>query len=159
MITMVSVSSDIIYFLQRQGFVIVSTIDLQGYIHSVAKGIAGLEESKIYIIDLYRATTYKNLQANPTISITAVDERQFIGYTLKGKAEIIPREQIEEDIIKKWEEKVVARISQRVVRSVKEYKKAPHQPEARFPHPQYLIVMSVEEIVDLAPGHLKKPGK
>jgi uncharacterized pyridoxamine 5'-phosphate oxidase family protein len=153
---MVTLSSDIIHFLQRQGFVVVSTIDAQGNIHSVAKGIVGFEQSKIYIIDLYRAHTYKNLQRNPTISITAIDEHQFIGYTFKGKAEIISQDKIEKNIIKKWEQRVVSRISERVVKSVKQDKTAPHQPEALFPYPQYLIVMSVEEIVDLAPRHLKK---
>lgn len=147
----------IVSFFQNQGFVIISTLDPKGYIHNAAKGIVGIEsEGKVYLIDLYRATTFSNLKENPTASITAVDEHQFIGYTLKGKANIVEREKIEERIIKGWEDKVIKRISQRVIRDVKSDRKLAHHPEAKFPHPQYLIEFDVEEIVDLTPGHLKK---
>jgi uncharacterized pyridoxamine 5'-phosphate oxidase family protein len=148
---------DIVSFFKNQGFVIISTIDPKGYIHNAAKGIVGIEsEGKIYLIDLYKATTFNNLKKNPTASITAIDERQFIGYTLKGKAKIVEREKIEEHIIKGWEDKVIQRISQRVIRDVKADRKIDHHPEAKFPSPQYLIEVDVEEVVDLAPGHLKK---
>ncbi|MBL7131275.1 MAG: pyridoxamine 5'-phosphate oxidase family protein [Candidatus Omnitrophica bacterium] len=150
-------SSNIIYLLEKQGFVIVSTLDPQGKIHCSAKGIVGIEkEGKVYLIDLYRENTFNNLKRNPTISITAVDEHEFMGYTLKGKARIIEREKIKDHIIKSWEERVIQRVSKRVIGDIKEEKKSPHHPEALFPQPQYLIEMEVEDIVDLTPTHLNK---
>jgi uncharacterized pyridoxamine 5'-phosphate oxidase family protein len=154
---MKKLSNDIVNFLEKQGFVIVSTMDPSGSIHCAAKGIAGIEEKgKVYLIDLYKAKTFKNLQKNSTISITAVDEHLFIGYTLKGKAKIVDRDKIKNHIIKAWEERVIQRISKRVIKSLKDYKKSGHHPEAKFPHPQYLIEVDVDGIVDLAPPHLKK---
>ncbi|MDP2924449.1 MAG: pyridoxamine 5'-phosphate oxidase family protein [Candidatus Omnitrophota bacterium] len=154
---MKELSLDVINFLEKQGFVIVSTIDDRGRIHCAAKGIVGIEKKgKVYLIDIYRARTFSNLQKNPTISITAVDEHLFIGYTLKGKAKIVERERIRKHIIKKWEERVIQRISKRLIKNVKEDRKSLHHPETRFPHPQYLIEVDVEDIVDLTPAHLAK---
>jgi len=152
-------SADAISLLQKQGFVVVSTLDANGGIHCSAKGIAGIEkQGKVYLIDLYRARTFDNLMKNPAISITAVDERQFSGFTLKGRAKIIEREKIEGHIIKGWEDKVIERVSKRVIQDVQADKKNSRHPEAAFPHPQYLIEMEVEEVIDLTPGHLKNVG-
>jgi uncharacterized pyridoxamine 5'-phosphate oxidase family protein len=153
---MKKLSSDIIYFLEKQGFVIVSTFDARDRIHCAAKGIAGIEkQGKVYLIDLYKAQTFNNLLRNPNISITAVDEHLFVGYTLKGKAKIVERESIKNHIIDKWEERVIQRISKRLIRNLKNERKSFHHPETRFPRPQYLIEVEVEEIIDLTPQHLK----
>lgn len=154
---MIRLPRNIIYFFEQQRFVIVSTLDHKDKIHSSAKGIVGIEETgRVYLIDLYQANTFNNLKRNPTISITAIDEHQFIGYTLKGKAEIVQKSEIGETVMRNWYDRVVQRISQRVVKNIKEDKINSQQPEAFFPHPQYLIKMNVEEIVDLTPGHLKR---
>lgn len=153
---MIELSAKVMFFLEKQGFVIVSTIDENGGIHCSAKGIAGMDkEGKVYLIDLYRMSTFRNLQNNPTISITAVDEHRFTGYTLKGKAHMVERENIKEHIMQNWEEKIVKRISRRVVKNIQGEKGSVDHPEAHFPQPQYLIVMEVEGIIDLAPAPLK----
>lgn len=153
---MKELSKDMVNFLEKQGFVIVSTLDPSGSIHCAAKGIVGIEEKgKIYLIDLYKAKTFENLQKDPTISITAVDEHLFTGYTLKGKAKIVDRNKIKSHIIKAWEERVIQRISKRLIKSLKDYKKSGNHPEAKFPYPQYLIEVDVDEVVDLTPAHLK----
>ena len=153
---MKEISKGLIYFLESQPFVVVSTLDEKNRIHCSAKGIANIEEKgEIYIIDLYKASTFNNIKKNPTISITAIDEKSFTGYTIKGKAHIVDKEVIRGDIVKKWEEKVVNRISKRVIGNVKVDKKSTHHPEAKFPQPEYMIVMQTEDIVDLTPSHLK----
>ncbi|MBN2119494.1 MAG: pyridoxamine 5'-phosphate oxidase family protein [Candidatus Omnitrophica bacterium] len=154
---MKELSNDIINFFNKQGFVIVSTIDSQGFIHCSAKGIAGIEkEGKIYVIDLYRGGTFNNLKNNPVVSITAVDEKHFTGYTLKGRARIVEKERLGQDIIREWEERVVKRISQRLIKNIQEEKKNSHHPEAELPPVQYLIEIEVENIVDLTPAHIKR---
>ena len=153
---MKKITEDIIHLLQKQGFVIVSTLDAEGSIHCSAKGIAGIEaEGKVYLIDLYRGKTFSNLKRNPTISITAVDEDEFSGFTLKGKARIVDREEIKDHIIKSWEDKVIQRVSKRVIGHIKKERKSLHHPEAIFPHPQYLIEVDVGSVVDLTPKNLK----
>jgi len=150
------ISEDIVHLLHKQGFVVVSTLDAEGSIHCSAKGIVGMEaEGKIYLIDLYLGKTFTNLKRNPTISITAIDEDEFSGFTIKGKARIVDREEIKDHIIASWEDKVVQRVSKRVIGHIKKERKNPHHPEAIFPHPQYLIEVDVDSVVDLTPKNLK----
>ena len=154
---MKKLSSDIVYFFRQQAFVIVSTLDSQGSIHCSAKGIVRIEEKgKVCLVDLYRGHTFKNLKESSTISITSTDEAQFIGYTLKGKASIVCRDNVETSVVKDWEKRVIQRISKRLIKNVRKDKKTSYHPESQFPHFKYLIEMEVEAIVDLSPAHLKR---
>lgn len=149
----------IMQFFQKQGFVIVSTIDKDGSLHNACKGIVKITQNgKVYLLDLYKMMTYENLRQNPNISITAVDEHSFSGYCLKGKAEIIAREELTPRIIKAWEDRITSRITQRLLKNICGEKGHPHHPEAHLPKPKYLIVMEVEETIDLTPHHIRKEG-
>ncbi|MDD5130032.1 MAG: pyridoxamine 5'-phosphate oxidase family protein [Candidatus Omnitrophica bacterium] len=145
-------------FLHNQGFVIVSSIDKNGFPHSSCKGIVKIDPAgRIYLIDVYQGSTGKNIANNPHISISAVDEHKFIGYCFKGKARIIKDEIISQELIKAWEDKIISRLTKRLLKNLTQDKGQGHHPEAKLPHPQSLILLELEEIVDLAPLHLKKP--
>jgi len=149
-------NADIIRFLHSQGFLIVSTVDKNGYPHSSCKGMVDIKpDGKIYLLDVYRGKTYENLRTNPFMSITAVNEHKFSGFCLKGRAQILNAADADPGIIKAWEDKVTGRLTQRLIKNLKEEKGHASHPEAMLPQPKYLIVMDVEEIVDLTPGHLK----
>jgi hypothetical protein len=107
-------------------------------------------------LDLYRAKTRQNLQRNPRISVTAFDEHKFIGYCLKGKVKSFSENELPVDILKAWEERITNRLTQRLLKNVREEKGHPRHPEILLPKPEYLIVMDVEAIVDLTPHHLKQ---
>ena len=150
-------NDDIIQFFHNQGCVIVSTIDQDGFPHSACKGIVKINhDGRIYLLDLYLAKTYENLKRNPRISITAIDEHKFIGYCLKGKAEIIPDGKLKSDIIKSWENRITSRLTRRLLKNIREEKGHPRHPEILLPKPEYMIVMEVEEIIDLTPHHLRQ---
>ncbi len=154
---MIELSSDIISLFEKQGFVIVSTLDAKGNIHCVAKGIVSIKkEGKVFLVDIYQASTFNNLKRNPTVTITAIDEHQFSGYALKGKGYLIGRDGIKAHVLKKWEEMVTKRVSNRLIKNLKEDKKTSHHPESLFPQPKNLIEIDVEEIIDLTPRHLKR---
>lgn len=147
---------EVVHFFQSQGCVVVSTIDKQGYPHNGCKGIVKINRGgKIYLLDLYRAQTYFNLRHNPHISLTAIDEHKFVGYCLKGKAEIIPEEKIPAQIIKAWEDKITSRLTRRLLKNIREEKGHPRHPEVFLPKPKYMLAMKVEECIDLTPHHLK----
>lgn len=146
---------DILNFFEKQDSVVVSTIDAVGNIHCAIKGIVSAkEEDKVFLIDLYLRETFKNLKKNPLISITALDEHLFKGYTIQGEAEIISRDKIHEEIFEDWERRVVERISKRISRSVGAGLQSRVHHEAHLPtHPQYLIKVTVKNVVDLRPPH------
>lgn len=154
---MQKLNSAITHFFREQSFVIASTIDKSNTPHSSCKGIVQIkEEGLVYLLDLYQGVTFENLKNNPSMNISAVDEHKFEGYCLKGKAQILPSQALGEDVIKSWEQKVTARITQRVIKNLTGVKGQAYQPEALLPGPKYLIAMEVDEIVDLTPYHLKR---
>ena len=153
---MIALSEEAIYFFKKQGFVIVSTLEKDSTIHNACKSILRINpEGWIYLLDVYLGRTYRNLKENPVISITAADEHNFTGYSLKGKAEIIPRENLEPDILKSWDDMIVSRATQRLLKNVREKKGHQSHPEALLPKPKYMIRMEVQEVIDLTPKHLK----
>lgn len=151
------IAPDIIQFFHKQHFAIIATIDEKGYPHNSCKGIVEIDESgRVYLLDLYMAKTYKNLKNNQLISITAVDEHKFMGYSLKGKAEIIPKNKVNKRILRLWEDKITSRITHRLLKNLQGEKGHAAHPEALLPMPTYLIAVDVNEIVDLIPPHIKR---
>ena len=150
------IPEDVVQFFEGQGSVIVSTIDQEGSPHNSCKGIIEISpRGLIYLLDVYKQKTFENLKRNPNISITAVDEHRFVGYSLKGKAKIIAGKDLGSKVIRSWEERVSGRITQRLIRNIHEEKAQSHHPEALLPKPEYLIAIKVNEIVDLTPQHIK----
>ena len=147
---MKKLKDEIIQFFHKQNFVIVSTISSDGSLHNSCKGIIEINQNgKIYLLDLYKGQTSVNLKRNPHISITAVDEHRFRGYCLTGRAEIVDSYTIPSAIITSWENRIVGRITQRVIKNLGGQQGHPRHPEALLPMPQYLVVMQVESIIDL----------
>jgi general stress protein 26 len=152
-------SETVIQFFQKQGCVIVSSIDSKGFPHSACKGIVKInQDGNIYLLDAYRGQTLQNLKNNPQVNITAFDEHKFIGYCLKGRARILSKTELDAQIIKAWEDRITGRLTQRLLKNIRgELKGHPRHPEALLPEPEHMIVVDVEEVVDLTPQHLR-PG-
>lgn len=150
-------SKEIIHFFQNQGFVIISTIDENGIPHSSCKDIIKIEpEGGIYLMDVYKARTFKNLQNNQNASITSVDEHKFKGYCLKGKAKIAESDKLGPEVFKAWEDKIASRATHRVLKNIRGEKGHALHPETQLPKPQYMIYLQVEEIVDLTPHKMRQ---
>ncbi|MDP8259452.1 MAG: pyridoxamine 5'-phosphate oxidase family protein [Candidatus Gygaella obscura] len=156
---MIELSEVVVKFFEKQGCVLVSTFSNDGSIHSSCKGIVRIDpKGKIYIMDLYQAVTYNNLKTDNRISITAFNEHQFIGYSLKGKAEIMNKDKITESLISDWNRIITSRITNRLMNNIKNNtSSAPHY-EANLPKPNYLILVMVDNIIDLKPKDIKLKG-
>jgi len=150
-------SEGVIHFFHKQSFTIITTVDTKGCPHNSCKGIVNIEGSdKVYLLDLYKGKTYHNLMENPHISITAIDEHKFMGYSLRGTAKIVKREKLKSHIIRSWEDRLKKRISQRLLKNIRGEKGHPRHPEVLLPKPEYLIEVEVKDIVDLTPHHIRK---
>jgi predicted pyridoxine 5'-phosphate oxidase superfamily flavin-nucleotide-binding protein len=152
---MLKIPPEVVGFFRGQGFVIVSTIDRQGKPHSSCKGIVKIDESgQVFLLDVYRAKTLENLKNNSSISITAVDEHKFKGYCLKGKAGSLDSGSLNKEILDAWDDRITGRVTQRVLKNIHGEKGHSRHPETQMPKPEYMIVMTVEEIVDLSPHNI-----
>ena len=151
------ITDEIKHFFQSQGFVIITTIGGDDLPHASCKGIVFLdaENDLVYLFDLYRGQTYVNLKRNPAVALTAVEEHKFRGWCLKGRAKIVSEEKIHRQFLKYWDEKVASRITQRILRNLREEKGHPKHPEALFPAPNYLVAVKIKKTVDLTPRHLR----
>ena len=153
------VSAVIIDFLRTQDFVVVSSIDKKGFPHSSCKAIVKIDPAgEIFLVDVYLGVTSENIENNPHISISAVDEHKFAGYCLKGTAKIIQDKMISQEILAAWEDNITSRLAKRLLKNLGQDKGQGHHPEASLPRPKHLVVLEVVEIIDLAPHHLKKPA-
>jgi general stress protein 26 len=149
-------NGEIIQFLYRQNYTVISTMDKDGSIHNSCKGIVKIDEQgRIYLLDLYKQITYENLKVNPSISLTVVDEHKFKGYSLKGRAKIISEDKIRPEILQAWDKKISERISHRILKNISGEKGHSRHPEVLLPKPEYIIEMRVEKIIDLTPQKLK----
>jgi len=151
------IPEEVARFFRDQSFVIVSSAEPEGGIHTACKGIARIQpaQGRVYLLDLYLRRTFRNLRRDPAISLTAVDEPSFSGYCLEGTAQILGKDETDPAIVREWEEKITARISQRLVRNLRGEKGHGRHPEARLPSPKYIIAVDVKRIVDLTPPQLK----
>ena len=149
---MQQIPAQVIDFLNAQNFVIVSSLDKNGFPHSSCKNIVKINPvGEVYLIDVYSGITGENIKRNPQVSISAVDEHKFVGFCLKGKARVLPDDHISQEIIKSWEDNITSRLTQRLLRNLTQDKSHNHHPEASLPKPKHLIIIEVEEIIDLAP--------
>ena len=155
---MMELSDEVIRLFSKQGAIIISTIDAHKRIHCSVKGLVGIEkEGKVFVIDLYTGATYRNLLKNSTVSLTVVDEERFIGFTLQGNAKIVSREEIKEHLVQEWENRIVQRVSKRVISSIQRGITTKKHFEVHLPkHPQHLIEIDVEHIIDLRPPSAHK---
>ncbi|MGA2774872.1 MAG: pyridoxamine 5'-phosphate oxidase family protein [Candidatus Omnitrophota bacterium] len=149
-------SEEIMHFFQNQGFVVIATIDKNGYPHISCKGIVDIKNNgRVYLLDVYCARTYENLLHNHYVSISAINEHKFTGYCLKGKGRIMPPEELRPEIIKAWEDRITSRLTQRLLKNIRDEKGHSRHPEAMLPKPEYLLEVEVEEAVNLTPPPLK----
>ena len=156
---MKEIPAAVIDFLRTQDFVLVSSIDKNGFPHSSAKAMVKINPlGEIYLVDVYFGVTSENIERNVCLSISAVDEHKFIGYCLKGKARKMPDNFISQEMIKTWEDNITSRLAKRLLRNLVQGRSPGQHPEASLPGPKHLIVLEVQEIVDLAPHHLRKPA-
>jgi general stress protein 26 len=157
---MIPIPPETRHFFDRQHYMIVSSREESGAIHTSAKGIVKVDpKGKIFLLDLYRARTYANIRRDRHVTLTAVDDRRFRGFSVEGIARIVREGALPKSVLKIWHERLAKRIARRIISHVKEERHAGERiPEAKFPVPKHLIEVRVEKIVDLAPQPAKRRG-
>ena len=122
---MIKINEEIIAFFKRQNFLMVSTVDNENVINVAAKSIAQIDpDGKIYLIDLYNGTTKTNLDENLNATLSAIDEEEFKGWQIKGKAKSVDfkegckhLEYFDEHIKKRIVDRIIDNIKKKKVQS------------------------------------------
>jgi hypothetical protein len=142
--------------LKQQPVILVATSDGLGQPNVSAKGaLKVVDDDKLAFAILFSLKTRANLHANPNVAVAAVDPQTYEGYQFKGWAELIDQGPLFEEIatllargsngpqpMELWFEKAAREVMAALGRA--------GRPAAR---PSHAVVLHIEEIWNLAPGH------
>lgn len=142
--------------LKQQPVLSVATSDGQGWPNVSPMGALRIvDDDKLVFADLFSTKTRAQLRANPSVVAAAVDPQTYEGYQFKGWAELIDEGPLFEEIanlltrgrsgpqpMELWFETTARELMAALRRA--------GQPEVR---PSHAIVLHIEEIWNLTPGH------
>jgi hypothetical protein len=142
--------------IKQQPVVLVATSDGQGRPNVSPKGtLCMLDDDKLVFADLFSLKTRANLCANPRLALAVVDAQAYEGYQIKGRAELLDGGPVYEraaDLLARsyygpqpmelWFEKAARAFMAALGRAGR----------SQMP-PRYVVVVHIDEIWNLAPGH------
>ncbi len=97
----------------------VASCDFSAKPNSAAKLLVDVVvPNHVYYLDYNHTQTYHNIQVNPQISISFMDDAAFTGYRLTGTAKCLTSGTAYEEARKSWEKRLIAYEADRIVRRV-----------------------------------------
>lgn len=106
---MIAIPSEIREFIELQGIFVVGTIGVNNIPNVSPRIFFRIDEKEIYWLDFFKHKSYKNIQANPWVTISVFNKDDLKGFQFRGIVNFIIDEQvkleIKESIIKKTLEK------------------------------------------------------
>ena len=142
--------------LKKREFVSVATCDLEGRPNAAPKFVLKLENHFIYLVDYSIGRTSYNLEFNPRISISFMDNNTLMGYQLNGPVEIINKGEEYDTLVKDLSQKELELSTKRIIEGVTNGKS--HEGfELNLSEKFIIFKVIVEEIVEIASsGTLKR---
>ena len=105
MITMVRIPYDVKDFIDTQGIFVVGTIGANNLPNISPRIFFKVEEDAIYWLDFFKHKSFKNMQANPWVTVSVFNKIELKGFQFRGIVTFITDEptksQIRDSIIKK----------------------------------------------------------
>ena len=106
---MVKIPNEIKEFIESQGIFVVGTIGANNLANVSPRIFFRVDENRIYWLDFFKHKSYKNIQANPWVTISVFNKDDLKGFQFRGIVSFITDEpiksEIKESIIKKILEK------------------------------------------------------
>ena len=106
---MVTIPNEIKEFIEKQGIFVVGTIGVNNIPNVSPRIFFRVDEDAIYWLDFFKHKSYKNIQANPWVTISVFNKDDLKGFQFRGIVSFITDEptksEIKESIIKKILEK------------------------------------------------------
>jgi hypothetical protein len=106
---MVTIPNEIKEFIEKQGIFVVGTIGVNNIPNVSPRIFFRVDEDAIYWLDFFKHKSYKNIQANPWVTISVFNKDDLKGFQFRGIVSFITEEltksEIKESIIKKILEK------------------------------------------------------
>lgn len=144
------------HMLKQQPVLLVATSDDQGQLDVSPKAaLKVVDDDKLVFANLFSHRTWANLQANPSVAVAVFDLQTYEGYQFKGRADLVGDGPLVDEIdnllarsssgpqpMELWFEKAARQVMVALRRAGR-----PGTP------PSGAVVLHIEEIWNLAPGH------
>lgn len=102
---MVTIPSEIKEFIEKQGIFAVGTIGANNIPNVSPRIFFRVDEDAIYWLDFFKHKSYKNIQANPWVTISVFNKDDLKGFQFRGIVSFIidelTKSEIKESIIKR----------------------------------------------------------
>jgi predicted pyridoxine 5'-phosphate oxidase superfamily flavin-nucleotide-binding protein len=152
------INKDIRALIESREFISVASCDLEANPNAAPKFLLKVEGNYIYLVDYVIGRTFRNLQVNPRVSLSFIDNNTLIGYQLNGKVEIIERGIEYENIQKALQDKQLDLSTKRVIEGIT--KGQSHKSfEVASPDKFLIFKIKVEELVEIRPSGTVKRDK
>ena len=137
--------------IESREFISVASCDLEGNPNAAPKFLLKVEKDHIYLVDYIIGRTFQNLQINPRVSLSFIDNATLIGYQINGKAQIIDAREEYKQIVAQLEDKQIDLSIKRVIEGVT--KGQAHKAyEVAIPEQFVILKIKIEEIVQIRPS-------
>ncbi len=139
---------------QPIGFV--ATVGADGQPNVSPKGALKIvDDETLAFADLFSLKTRANLAANPAVAVAIADLESYEGYQFRGRAELLERGPIYDEVAALFERpqygpQPLELLFEKAVRGLAEALKRANRSGYR---PRNVILVHIEEIWNLAPGH------
>jgi len=115
----------LITLLQKADFVSVGTSDEHGQPSVASKFLLKVDGGNLYFVDLVKGKIWRNLQYNPFISLTVMDEDNLRNYQINGTAKVLDAGSEFDLLMREFEDKQVSFATNKIIAGVRQFK--PHQ--------------------------------
>ncbi|MDD5466012.1 MAG: pyridoxamine 5'-phosphate oxidase family protein [Candidatus Omnitrophica bacterium] len=150
------ISKAIKALIESRGFISTASCDLDARPNAAPKFLLKVEASHIYLVDYVIGQTFRNLAANPRVSLSFLDNNTLMGYQINGTVEIIDSGPEYEAALSDLERKEIDLSATRIIDGV--MKGQSHNAYELAASEQFVILkVKVEEIVQIHPtGTLRR---
>jgi len=134
--------------LKNKEFLDIATCDFNGRPNVAPKFLLKFNKKFIYLVDHVMGASFRNLQANPRISISVMDIDALMGYQINGSVEIVAAGIEYEEILQEMADKKIKLSVERIIAAVGSSKK--HDSfELMLPDKFAIFKVRIEEIVEI----------
>lgn len=95
---MVKIPDEIREFINRQGIFAVGTVGSNNIANVSPRIFFKVEENAIYWLDFFKHKSYRNMQANPLVTISVFNKDDLKGFQFRGTVSFITDEPIKSEI-------------------------------------------------------------
>lgn len=111
---MVGITPAVQEMLQKQKFIVVGSVDLNGLANLSPRTSFTFDEDTIYWLDFFKHKSHTNFKSVPWISIAIFDAKKLKGFQLKGKVTFITDPKQKSNIVDKITRSVTGATSSKI---------------------------------------------